>query len=88
MTIDCILEDPRWEGAALETLAERAARATLEAEGLDPSAYAISLLGCDDSRIAALNAGFRGKAAATNVLSWPAARAGAKSEVGFQADFL
>ena len=73
--VEAVIEDPRWERAALEALAERAARATLETEGLDPSAYAISLLGCDDSRIAALNAGFRGKAAATNVLSWPAARA-------------
>ena len=74
--VEAAVEDPRWEAAGLEALAERAARAALEAEGLDPSAYVIGLLGCDDSRIAALNADFRGKAAATNVLSWPAARAG------------
>lgn len=74
--VEAVIEDPRWEAAGLEDLAERAARAALEAEGLDPSTRAISLLGCDDSRIAALNADFRGKAAATNVLSWPAGPSG------------
>lgn len=73
--IEAVIEDPRWEAAGLEALAERAARATLESEGLDPGAYGISLLGCDDSRIAALNADFRGKDAPTNVLSWPAGKA-------------
>ncbi len=31
----------------------------------------LSLLACDDARIAALNADFRDKPIATNVLSWP-----------------
>ena len=66
------MEDARWEVAGLEALAERAARAALESEGMDPKTKTIGLLGCDDSRIAALNAEFRGKAHATNVLSWPA----------------
>jgi len=70
--VEVVIEDPRWEAASLEALAERAARAALEAEGLDPSGRAISLLCCDDVRIAALNAEFRGKPEATNVLSWPA----------------
>jgi len=70
--VEAVIEDPRWEAAGLEDLAERAARAVLEVEGLDPSTSSISLLCCDDTRIAALNAEFRGKPKATNVLSWPA----------------
>ncbi len=31
----------------------------------------VSVLGCDDARIGTLNAEFRGKPVATNVLSWP-----------------
>ena len=33
--------------------------------------FEIALLACDDDRIAALNADFRGKTVPTNVLSWP-----------------
>ena len=54
---------PRWRLAT---------DATLERLGLEPSVFEISLLACDDARIAALNADFRGKPTATNVLSWPA----------------
>ena len=79
--VEALIEDPRWDAAGLEALAERAARAALEAEGLDPSTRAISLLCCDDARIAALNADFRGKPEATNVLSWPA-RAGGSRHAG------
>ncbi|HSF64731.1 MAG TPA: rRNA maturation RNase YbeY, partial [Paracoccaceae bacterium] len=35
------------------------------------SGFAVCLMGCDDARIAALNADFRGKPQPTNVLSWP-----------------
>jgi probable rRNA maturation factor len=69
MLTDTVLEDPRW--ADLPALAETAATATLRARGLDPAAFLIAVLGCDDARIAALNADFRGKPAPTNVLSWP-----------------
>jgi probable rRNA maturation factor len=72
MLIDTQIEDDNWSAAQLPVLAERAARATLTYLGLDPALYAISLLGCDDARIAQLNAAFRDKATATNVLSWPA----------------
>ena len=72
MLTDTIVEDPRWEEAGLETLAERAARAALTALDLSPEGYEIAVLGCDDARIADLNAEFRGKPAPTNVLSWPA----------------
>ena len=69
--VDTNIEDPRWEDFGLGPLAEAAARATLADLGLEPAGFEISLLGCDDARIAALNADFRGKPMPTNVLSWP-----------------
>ncbi len=77
MSIDVIIEDTRWADAGLEALAERAADATLTHLGLDPEAWEIALLGTDDARIAALNADFRDRPQATNVLSWPSAERGA-----------
>ena len=71
MTIDCLNEDPRWDALDLEALALAASDAALAELGLDPQAWEISLMGCDDDRIAALNADFRGKPTPTNVLSWP-----------------
>lgn len=84
MLVDCLTEDHRWEalgpdGPGLEALAEQAARAVLDRLGLVPSAYEISLLGCNDSRIAALNEDFRGKPQPTNVLSWPSDERGAQA---------
>ena len=77
MIVDCLIEDPRWEDAGLERLAEASAAALAAELGLDPDAQGFCLLGCDDARIADLNAGFRGKARPTNVLSWPSAERGA-----------
>ncbi|MCV2894547.1 rRNA maturation RNase YbeY [Lentibacter sp. XHP0401] len=71
MLIDLITEDPRWQEAGLDTLAENAARAALAHLGLVPAAHEIALLACDDARIATLNTEFRGKPVPTNVLSWP-----------------
>ncbi len=71
MTVDCIIEDPRWADAGIETLSTQATEATLNHLGLEPTVFEISLLACDDTRIAALNADFRGKPKPTNVLSWP-----------------
>ena len=68
--IDTVVEDERWRD--LPALAERACRATLSHLGLDPEGWEISVLGADDTRIAALNGQFRGKSRPTNVLSWPA----------------
>ncbi len=73
MTVDCIIEDQRWVEADIEQRAATAAEATLAHLGLEPSVFEISVLGCDDARIAALNTDFRGKPTATNVLSWPSA---------------
>lgn len=74
--VEALVEDSRWEAVGLEELAERAARAALERLGLDPLAYEISLLGCNDKRIAELNEDFRGKPQPTNVLSWPSGERG------------
>lgn len=64
-----VIEDERWIDAGLGRLAGRAAHATLT--HLRAGDCEIVVMGCDDARIAALNAGFRGKAQPTNVLSWP-----------------
>ena len=71
MTVDTVLEDDRWAGIALESLADRACGAVLDYAGLDTAICEISLLACDDARIAGLNGTFRGKPQPTNVLSWP-----------------
>ncbi|CUH68254.1 Endoribonuclease YbeY [Thalassovita gelatinovora] len=78
MLTDTILEDDRWQEAKLDLLAESAARAALVHLGLAPDAYEIAVLGCDDARIADLNADFREKPTATNVLSWPSEERGAE----------
>jgi probable rRNA maturation factor len=80
--IDVILEDAAWEDAEprAAALAEIAATAVLmherAAERLGDRDIAILL--ADDARVAALNAAFRGKAAPTNVLSFPAAAGAAE----------
>jgi len=71
--IDVLVEDARWDRLGIEDLARRAVDAALVAAGLDPSRFSVSVLACDDARIAELNATFRGKEGPTNVLSWPSA---------------
>jgi len=70
--VECVFEDERWEAFGLEALAFRAVTATLTVLDLPLADYSICVMGCDDGRIATLNAEFRGKATPTNVLSWPA----------------
>jgi probable rRNA maturation factor len=72
--VDLVVEESAWTEALpdIDALADTAARLALEAAGLDPACWTMCLLACNDSRIAALNHEFRGKAVATNVLSWPA----------------
>jgi probable rRNA maturation factor len=78
--VEPVVEDPRWEAAGIVAIAESAARAALRAVERDPELHEIGLLACDDARIAALNADFRGKPKPTNVLSWPAFEGGAPEE--------
>lgn len=68
MSVDVIVEDARWSGVGIDALAERAVAATLAHLKADGE---VAVLACDDARIAALNANFRGKNTPTNVLSWP-----------------
>ncbi|WP_411836791.1 rRNA maturation RNase YbeY [Paracoccus sp. ME4] len=68
ISVDCVIEDDRWEAAGLENLAAEAVAAALRHHDLGGE---VVVMGCDDARIAALNADFRGKPRATNVLSWP-----------------
>ncbi|GGE35705.1 endoribonuclease YbeY [Primorskyibacter flagellatus] len=82
MTIDVMTEDDRWTGLELERLATRASDAALAHLGLDPEAWDIALLACGDTRIAALNADFRGKPTPTNVLSWPSEERAAEEDGG------
>jgi len=69
MDIDVLIEAEGWDG--LEALARWVCPAVLRHLGQEPDAYALSILGADDDRIAALNQEFRGKPTPTNVLSWP-----------------
>ncbi|KIC10869.1 rRNA maturation factor [Leisingera sp. ANG-M1] len=91
MTLDITIEDSRWQDAGLAALAEQAAAAVLAHFSLDPEVCEISLLACDDARISELNAEFREKDKATNVLSWPAEELAAEDDGGMpeapEADF-
>ena len=75
--VETVIEDARWEAFGLHRLAEPAARAALAGLDLPVAGFQIGLMGCDDARIAVLNADFRGKPAPTNVLSWPSEERGA-----------
>lgn len=72
LEIDILFEDPRWEEMGLLDLVRRSYVATLDALGLDPEEFSLSVLACNDARIAVLNTEFRDKETPTNVLSWPA----------------
>lgn len=82
MLVDTVIEDDRWEAFGLEDLAERAVRAAMAELGLPGEGYLLCLMGCDDNRIAELNADFRGKPKPTNVLSWPSEERGAEEDGG------
>jgi probable rRNA maturation factor len=71
-TLDIVIEAGAWDADMLEPLALRAVTATLRHMALEPEDCEVTLLACDDARIAELNADFRGKPTPTNVLSWPA----------------
>ncbi|MDJ1017029.1 MAG: rRNA maturation RNase YbeY [Paracoccaceae bacterium] len=77
MTAEVIIEADPWRGLEIGGLAARAVDAALADRGLDPADWEVAVLACDDARIAELNAGFRGKNAPTNVLSWPSEERGA-----------
>lgn len=74
MNVELVIEDERWIAAELDLLAGQAALAVTDHLSLTPpdgEVFEVSLLACDDTRIAALNGDFRKNPAPTNVLSWP-----------------
>ena len=68
--LDILYEDPRWKELPFAPLAQAAVDAVAAALSI-PKGYEISILTCDDPKIAILNEDFRDTAKATNVLSWP-----------------
>ena len=68
MSVDCLVEDKRW--VDIEALALLATEATFARLGLEPSVFEISLLACNDARIAALNEDFRGKPVVGLLNTW------------------
>mgnify|MGYP000037858143 CR=1 FL=1 len=69
MSVELILEDPRWRDVPLDPIGDQVTGILSEQLNLPP--LTVAILACDDTRIAALNAEFRGKEMPTNVLSWP-----------------
>ena len=69
--IDVLEDDSRWRSLKLDTLAQHAVAMTLGHLDIDVAVAEVSVLACNDARIANLNAAFRDKAGPTNVLSWP-----------------
>lgn len=72
MTVEVEVEDAAWAAALpdVEALAQAAAQAALAGA---TGAREVTVLLADDAAVRDLNARFRGKDAATNVLSFPAA---------------
>ncbi|MEH6361528.1 MAG: rRNA maturation RNase YbeY [Amylibacter sp.] len=70
-TVEVVVESALWNRFDLEDIASRAFDAVAEKLGLVDGPYELSILACDNARIAVLNAEFRGKQTPTNVLSWP-----------------
>ena len=73
-TVDVVIESDEWASIPeLESRISAAADAALRASGVATlPAGEIAVLLTDDEGVAILNERWRGRAAATNVLSWPA----------------
>ena len=80
--LNIVEEDARWSTLDLAALCQQAVTTTLKHLDVDPSAAEVSILACDNARISALNADYRGKPTPTNVLSWPAQERGAPVDGG------
>lgn len=80
--VEVALEDDRWSGLDLDAMALEAVKATLAHLGHKAGCVELSVLACDDARIAGLNGDFRARPAPTNVLSWPTWDLSADSDGG------
>jgi len=76
VAVEILIETEGWRDVDVTALAVRAVGATLRHRRVDP-ACDVSVLACDDARIAALNSDFRDRPRPTNVLSWPSEERGA-----------
>lgn len=81
LSVDVVVEGGDWDGTALERMASQAVSATLDHLRIAGDREVV-VLACDDARIAALNADFRGKPQPTNVLSWPSEERGVPVDGG------
>ena len=78
MSIDVVIEAAAWRCLTSPRLPKVRPRQPWPHLGVPPD-LDIALLACDDTRISALNADFRGKPQPTNVLSWPSEERGAET---------
>jgi probable rRNA maturation factor len=69
--VDVVIDDHLWNRFDLEDMASSTLEAVVTKLDLVNGPYELSILACDDGRIAILNKEFRGKYTPTNVLSWP-----------------
>ena len=75
--LEVVIEAPAWQAVEVEALVHQACAVALDHLGLAAEAADMTVLACDDARIALLNGDFRDKPQPTNVLSWPAEERGA-----------
>ncbi len=80
MSADILIESGLWRGTGFGELAERVVETALSRLEIDGN---VAILACDDARIAALNAEFRGRPVPTNVLSWPSRNRAAEADGEF-----
>ena len=72
MPVEVLIEEEAWNVQGLRRISLEAFREVMLYFEYDQSEFEVSILGCDDKKIKALNEGFLLKDSATNVLSWPA----------------
>jgi probable rRNA maturation factor len=73
VTVDVLCESPLWEAEpGAEAVVREAISKAAAATDIGEPAAEVAVLLCDDGTIAALNAQWRGREEATNVLSFPA----------------
>ena len=82
VTVEILCETPSWDEETLSEWARAGFHAAFRYLELERGDWEISVLACDDARIAELNAEFRGKPTPTNVLSWPSEERGADADGG------
>ena len=72
LEIDSVIEADGWENALGESPDALATRVVRAAAAVQPALGAVSVMFADDATVRVLNKTWRGKDAATNVLSFPA----------------